>query len=563
MILAPTNRIRPLSRSTTPANDTIGPWLKDKRPIDHSCSPVTMQWSAPDSIDTQRVFASTRGRSNLARVKPTYFSRPPSAASSTSTSSSPSPSSPPPPYEDIHLVSKPLPPPNLGSNGISSFDHADFPVTSHRDRPEWKHNPGVMISHLREALDSLDTQMAALLSQRQELESHLEQAVRSQSPIFRLPEELLSLIFVTGVCDTEDEDPLLVSSLMLVCRYWREVVVSTPELWSTICVGPHDSLEKARRRLARSKSVRLDVNINFNPRVDNPSTVTESIVHAMDLLRPALWRTRSFRLSVPNRPQAHAALLRCQEDAPFLETLSICVYHSMQDDHYSSPCLPLFNGHTPRLKSCSFTSFNFGWDRRIVSGLNVLHLVGYWNGFSPSVDTLLDILRGCPELQELTLRNISDVDSPVVCLDQEFSTAKVVKLPRLTKASFYYAGNMRTRLLLSQISFPALESLEISYLDNMTPIIEHFRQQSLTSLPLRHLRVESSFFNEHKFVNLLKRLMSLTTLELVDVEDVSQFLLKVMNSSSFMSGLVHSSICHRLFRRPLPLIHGSVPNLSG
>lgn len=441
------------------------------------------------------------------------------------------------------MLSKPVPPLNLGAHEAASYSSDfDFPVATYRERPEWKHNPGVMISHLREALDSLDTQMASLLSQRQELESHLDQAVRSQSPIFRLPEELLSLIFVTGVCDAEDEDPLLVSSLMLVCRYWRDVAINTPELWSTICISPHGSLEKARRRLARSKSVRLDVSINFNPRADEPSTVTENIVRAMDLLRPALWRTRSFRLSVPNRPQVHAAVLRCQEDAPFLETLSICVYHSMQDDHYSSPCLPLFNGYTPRLKSCSFTSFNFGWDRRIVSGLNALHLVGYWNGLSPSVDTLLDILRGCPNLQELTLRNISDVDSPISALDQEFSTAKIVKLPRLTKASFYFSGNIRTRLLLSQISFPALESLELSYLDNMTPIIEHLRQQSLTSLPLRHLRIESSFFNEHKFVNLLKRLMSLTTLELVDVEDISYFLLKVMNLDSIMTSVVHRSV---------------------
>lgn len=443
------------------------------------------------------------------------------------------------------MVSKPVSSLNLGAHNTTSYSSDfDFPVTTYRERPEWKHNPGVMISHLREALDSLDTQMASLLSQRQELESHLDQAVRSQSPIFRLPEELLSLIFVTGVCDAEDEDPLLVSSLMLVCRYWRDVAVNTPELWSTICISPHGSLEKARRRLARSKSVRLDVSINFNPRVDDPSTVTEHIVRAMDLLRPALWRTRSFRLSVPNRPQVHAALLRCQEDAPFLETLSICVYHSMQDDHYSSPCLPLFNGYTPRLKSCSFTSFNFGWDRRIVSGLNVLHLVGYWNGFSPSVDTLLDILRACPDLQELTLRNISDVDSPITALDQEFSTVKIVKLPRLTKASFYYAGNIRTRLLLSQISFPALESLELSYLDNMTPIIEHLRQQSLTSLPLRHLRIESSFFNEHKFVNLLKRLMSLTTLELVDVEDISYFLLKNLSTPPAS----HPWVCPKLDR---------------
>ncbi|KAF8431184.1 hypothetical protein L210DRAFT_2996037 [Boletus edulis BED1] len=61
-------------------------------------------------------------------------------------------------------------------------------------------NPQASISHLRDALSSLDTQIASLLSQRQELELHLQQA-----------------------------DSLLVSSLMLVSRYWRDVVVNTPE----------------------------------------------------------------------------------------------------------------------------------------------------------------------------------------------------------------------------------------------------------------------------------------------------------------------------------------------
>lgn len=500
-----------------------------------------MPWSPSTPAAGERVIPSTKDRSSFAGRNAVYFSRPPSVSSSSSSS----PSSPPPPYEDVHIVDKAIgSPPILNIGVVESATYASevnprilstTPVTIHRKRgsspPGWDHSADVTIPHLREALDSLDTQVASLLSKRQELESHLEQAVRSQSPIFRLPEELLSLIFVTGVCDAGDEDSLLVSSLMLVCRYWRDIVVDTPELWSTICISPHDSIEKARRRLSRSKSVPLDVTINFSPRVDNPSAVTENIVRAMDLFRPALWRTRSFRLSVPNRPQAHAALLRCREDAPFLETLSICVYHSMQDDHHASPCLPLFNGYTPRLRSCSFTSFNFGWDRRIISGLRVLHLGGYWNGYSPSVETLLDVLRSCPDLQEFALRNMTDVDLDNLMLhDQEFSAAKVVKLPRLTKASFYYAGNMRTRLLLSQITFPALEAVDLGYLDNLTPILEHLRQQSLTSLPLRHLRIESSLFNESKFVNLLRRLMSLTTLELIDIEDISCFLLKSLSA---------------------------------
>jgi len=417
--------------------------------------------------------------------------------------------------------------------------------TKRGDQPSSKRIPdayltrgteGASIPCLREALHSLNSKMASLMSQREELESHLNQAVRLQSPVLRLPSELLSSIFVIGVSsvdDDEDSDPLMVSTLMLVCRYWADVTLNTPVLWSTISISTHDSLEKARRKLVRSKAAPLDITINFSPRVEHNGGVTEHVIHAMDLVRPALWRTKSFRLSVPNRPQAHAALLRCQEDAPLLEFLSIRIFHSMQEDSYSNPPLPLFKGHTPRLRSCSFTSFNFGWDIRVISRLRVLKLGGYFNGFSPSVDVLVRILRQCPELEEFALRNMSDID-PDACVapEDDINSFKVLRLPRLIKASFYYAGITRTRMLFSQVSFPALESIEFCYLDNMTSVLGHLQTQSLTSLPLRYLRIESSFFNELKFVKLLRRLPSLVTLELVDVEDASSNFLKGLSAPS-------------------------------
>lgn len=75
---------------------------------------------------------------------------------------------------------------------------------------------GPKISALREAINSLDAQMARLMTQRQALKSQLEQEVRLQSPVIRLPSELLSSIFVIGVLGMGDEDPIMVPTLMLV-----------------------------------------------------------------------------------------------------------------------------------------------------------------------------------------------------------------------------------------------------------------------------------------------------------------------------------------------------------
>ncbi|KAL6304393.1 hypothetical protein BKA93DRAFT_733263 [Sparassis latifolia] len=418
--------------------------------------------------------------------------------------------------------------------------HADISRASRSRRPAQP----LSIPHLREALHSLESEMASLLTQRDLLESKLEQAVRLQSPIQRLPNELLASIFVIGVLDGEEEDSLMMSTLMLVCRYWREVALGTPVLWSRIVAGTRHSLDRVRLKLDRSKSAPLYICVDFSPRMEHGSVTTENIMLAMDLLRPSIWRWRSFQLTILNRPQAHAALTRCKDRAPLLEVLSVRVSHSMQEDHYSHPPLPLFAAYTPNLRSCSFTSFNFNWDLRLVNRLRVLKLGGYWNGFTPSMDVILGMLRACPQLEELALRNMSDVD-PDSCATFDtdppehdgvpeqlvrVSDSRTIQLPRLVKASFYYSGVVRTRTILSMLSFPALQRIELCFLDNVSPVVEHLRRQSLTSLPLHHIRIEASFFNELKLVRLLRRLPALITLELVDVEDASSNLMKNLST---------------------------------
>ena len=72
------------------------------------------------------------------------------------------------------------------------------------------------ISYLREAISTIDVKMMALVKERAELETKLETAVRLQSPVLRLPSELLSSIFSIGVLGMGDKDPVMVPSLMLV-----------------------------------------------------------------------------------------------------------------------------------------------------------------------------------------------------------------------------------------------------------------------------------------------------------------------------------------------------------
>ena len=72
------------------------------------------------------------------------------------------------------------------------------------------------IPYLREAITTIDTKMSALVKERTDLEIKLEQAVRLQSPVLRLPSELLSNIFNIGVLEMGDDNPIMVPTLMLV-----------------------------------------------------------------------------------------------------------------------------------------------------------------------------------------------------------------------------------------------------------------------------------------------------------------------------------------------------------
>jgi hypothetical protein len=82
-------------------------------------------------------------------------------------------------------------------------------------------------------------------------------------------------------------------------------------------------------------------------------------------------------------------------------------------------------------------------------------------------------------------------------------------------------------MILSQVTFPVLEKVALCYLDNVTTLLNHLKQQSLTSLPLRHLRIEVSFVGKLELVRLPTQTSLLTTLELVEVEDASSSLIKV------------------------------------
>lgn len=445
------------------------------------------------------------------------------------------------------------------------------------------------VPFLRAQLDRIESTLSTLLDQRLLLTARLSEAVALTSPIRLLSSELLSTIFIAATLPSpssssspSSDPPALLSTLMLVCKQWRDVCLSTPELWSRISISPNepDSIERARKRLIRSKVVPLDIFLDFSPRSSfsapasqisyaskqqlqshipsqpQPVTPDSLLKSAMVLLRPAIHRWRTFVLLVPYRPQATAALQACTLPAPLLESLTIQVTNPML--HASSvdwgagastKGLIPFRGVTPRLRSCSITSFwcerkppSSGspgnltssplshlqshpsvWTRMVFPGVNPilrkLSLVGFWNDFAPDGAEMMQLIRQCPLLEELHIRNMSDIDGD----GNDHMLSSPISLKYLRRLTFYYSGVVRACVLLQCIHLPSLVHVELSFLDNITSCLKALKDQAP---PLQSLRIEASLFNELTMLGLLRKIPTIEELELVDVEDVSTHLLK-------------------------------------
>ncbi|KAF7288628.1 F-box domain-containing protein [Mycena indigotica] len=88
-------------------------------------------------------------------------------------------------------------------------------------------------------VERLRVQLDATTSERDKLGNFVAAHHALLSPMRRIPEDILRLIFLKTLPERRNtamhpsEGPLLLAS---VCRYWQDLVMATPQLWSTIHV---------------------------------------------------------------------------------------------------------------------------------------------------------------------------------------------------------------------------------------------------------------------------------------------------------------------------------------
>ncbi|KAF9259417.1 hypothetical protein L218DRAFT_874821, partial [Marasmius fiardii PR-910] len=89
-------------------------------------------------------------------------------------------------------------------------------------------------------LRELDEQSSQLQAERETIQSFVDNHRAIISPFRKLPVDIWSLVFVQCLPSSEfavgiiTEAPLI---LTRICRWWREIALSTPGLWNTIHIN--------------------------------------------------------------------------------------------------------------------------------------------------------------------------------------------------------------------------------------------------------------------------------------------------------------------------------------
>ncbi|KAF7291406.1 F-box domain-containing protein [Mycena indigotica] len=192
-------------------------------------------------------------------------------------------------------------------------------------------------------------------SKRNELRDFIDAHTALVAPMRRVPEEILRLVFLEtlpenrGAAMHPSESPLLLSR---VCRYWRDLALAMPKLWSSIHIvvppvahpraGP--VAENLARWLHRGAAAPLDASLYLSrhPHIEEaPDMIDTQLSPLFAVLLAAASRWRDMKLSLHNfRVSDEWALSELQaHDVPQLRRMDLSPVRDVQLPFLATPSL--------------------------------------------------------------------------------------------------------------------------------------------------------------------------------------------------------------------------------
>ncbi|KAF7310166.1 F-box domain-containing protein [Mycena indigotica] len=337
----------------------------------------------------------------------------------------------------------------------------------------------------RQALNKLDDEVQRLErllenvnQQRKELYTWLAAHDKLLSPMRRLPDDVVRVVFAHTLPTTRhaalsaDEGPLLLTS---ICRHWRELALSTPRLWAAVhVVLPREPDGTSGATLAsqvstwigRSGAVPLSVSmvhVRRGGRLGGSALPGPSLLSST--LLPAAHRWGSMQLRVYSLEDGLALCNLSVEDVPKLWSLGLNLSRVMIESDVPAPgaesgtwwkCQSMRIAAAPTLRHFNFHGPLLALPRTIAWHVLVVLHIQLWAGPADEIVFPFPFLQDCVSLEVLE----ASANSGISFMDPTHT----VLLPRLRRLaiSVWQPNGPDVQHGLQLLRLPTLESLDLT-----------------------------------------------------------------------------------------------------
>lgn len=262
--------------------------------------------------------------------------------------------------------------------------------------------------------------------------------------ISKLPLEISGVIFENLINDANDR-PTCISTLSLVSSVWKNLVDTTPSLWSQL--RPEYSSKFIRSALDKSRGHPITIHGQFKQ--SEPSVARQQAI-----LATCSQLTRWSSADVESETSAELDILT-YSGAPKLRRLEVACLGRPDD---AQRPINLCDGHAPRLEHLSITRFKAVWSSSIFTGLSILTLRQV-----PGLQSrdLMQILHACPGLRTLNLLGVHLTDQ----LQSRIGESRRIDLLNLKHLDIRTSSFDCSQYLLASIHCPAVTTLALTLPD--------------------------------------------------------------------------------------------------
>ncbi|KAK1222335.1 hypothetical protein PQX77_014813 [Marasmius sp. AFHP31] len=378
----------------------------------------------------------------------------------------------------------------------------------------------------------------------------------SPSPIYRLPREILTIIFKFTASLNRTNDTFLLKSgagenskpikydpqnqiaISQVCQQWREIALDLPNLWNTLQFETYSDIQRGTefcKRLEGKKNTMLDILIltvskkEYEDAKEEKKYLlwTEEMHEIFLMLAPYTSRFRSFHLQVHDgHCKAVARHYIGTKDgkifgpAPNLETWQL--YHfetfggGVRDLVEATRRQPVtcFADDIPKLKNLSLIGVNLPWSSPYLKDLHSLELSLHTNDIRPGYEHWRNMLSRSPELRTLFLH----YSGPQLSAEWP---VEVITLAKLETLGLVDLEPEYLQAITSRLDTPNIKKLEIELRDEEDETVAYddwlcsistngsHKFQSLVSLTITELQCGDFDTSLRMFLGTLNHLREL------------------------------------------------------